>query len=232
MATGNTKLHSHSPDYVAAGGRHKFCEDRRSSETDISGAFVPLQSHLFFLPRRPHSSDRHRELQASNRLQHIMKICGTCERQLPDDSHSEEQRGRRQSSRRCMQCVAAGKELVLMKKGRKRSEDDDCPICQLPLPLDVDQSSFRLCCMKVVCKGCILAARKRGMWDCPFCRAPTPHESQSLAMIRKRVDAGDPAAICHLGTQYRLGRYGLEKDVARAVELYERAAVLGVKEAH
>ena len=51
-------------------------------------------------------------------------------------------------------------------------------------------------------------------------------------MIRKRVDKGDPKAIFHLGNQYSCGQYGLEKDVARAVKLYERAAELGVKEAH
>ncbi|EJK50886.1 hypothetical protein THAOC_30001 [Thalassiosira oceanica] len=148
----------------------------------------------------------------------IMKICGACVRELPDGSFSEEQRALRQSIRRCEECVAAGKQLVLMKKGRKRSEADDCPICQLPLSLDMNESMFKSCCMKEVCNGCILAARKRGMRDCPFCRASVPDKSQALAMIRKR--------------QYHFGAYGLEKDVTRAVELYERAAELGVTDAH
>ena len=161
-----------------------------------------------------------------------MKICGACERELHDDSYSEEQRGRRQSIRRCEECVAAGNQLVLMKRGRKRSEEDDCPICQLPLPLDTKQSLFNPCCMKKVCNGCELAARKRGMLDCPFCRTPTPERSQVLAMVQKRVDAGDPVAIFFLGYQYRLGQYGLKKDVPRTVELFERAAKHGVREAH
>ena len=161
------------------------------------------------------------------------RICGACERELPDGSYSEEQRGRRQSSRRCDECVAAGNQLVLMKKGRTRSEEDDCPLCQLPLSLDPKQSSFRVCCMKLVCGGCDLAAEKRGMWDCPFCRTPTPEEdSQVLAMVQKRVTAGDPVAMWRLGRQYADGDYGLQKDVARALDLYERAAVLGLKEAH
>ena len=50
-------------------------------------------------------------------------------------------------------------------------------------------------------------------------------------MIRKRADAGDPVAICGLGSKYCFGRLGLEKDVTRAVELYKRAAKLGEKEA-
>ncbi|EJK48274.1 hypothetical protein THAOC_32946, partial [Thalassiosira oceanica] len=162
----------------------------------------------------------------------IMKICGACVRELPDGSYSEKQRGLRQSIRRCEECVTAGSRLVLMKKGRTRSEEDDCPICQLPIPLDVNEWMFKTCCMKRVCNGCILAARKRGMRDCPFCRASTPDESQALAMIQKRVAAGDPMATWHLGTKYRFGEYGLQKDTSRAVELYERAAELGVKGAH
>ncbi|EJK48441.1 hypothetical protein THAOC_32762 [Thalassiosira oceanica] len=162
-----------------------------------------------------------------------MKICGACERKLPDDSYSVEQRGRRQSSRRCEECVAAGNQLVLMTKGRTRSEEDDCPICQLPVPLDIKQSEMRPCCMKLVCLGCALAADKRGMWDCPFCRTPMPKtDSQVLAMIRKRVNTGDPLAIWLLGIKYEFGQHGLEKDVTRGVELYERAAELGVKDAH
>ena len=161
-----------------------------------------------------------------------MLICGACVRELPEGSYSEEQRGRRQSSRRCQECVASGNQLVLMKKGRTRSENDDCPICQLPLPLERKQTTFRVCCMKLVCKGCALAAWKRGMRDCPFCRKPLPEDDcQVLAMIKKRVAAGDPVAMRHLGCQYADGDCGLEKDVARAVELYKRAAELGVKEA-
>ncbi|EJK54894.1 hypothetical protein THAOC_25440 [Thalassiosira oceanica] len=161
-----------------------------------------------------------------------MKICGACVRELPDGSYGEEQRGLRQSIRRCEECVAAGNQLVLMKKGRTRSEADDCPICQLPLPLDPTQFMFNTCCMKRVCNGCILATRKRGMRDCPFCRTPTPDEKQTLVMVQKRADRGDPVAIWDLGTQHENGHYGLEKDVVRAVELYNRAAELGVKEAH
>ena len=120
-----------------------------------------------------------------------------------------------------------------MKKGRERSEEAECPICNLLLPLRLDQSSVQACCMKEVCVGCILASEKRGMNDCPFCRTPLPtDDSLGLVMIQKRIDAGDPVAIWHLGGQYRIGRLGLEKDMTRAVALYERAAELGVKEAH
>ena len=51
-------------------------------------------------------------------------------------------------------------------------------------------------------------------------------------MIEKRVNAGDPVAMLNLGYQYTDGDFGLEKDVTRAVDLYERAAELGEKKPH
>ncbi|EJK65131.1 hypothetical protein THAOC_14052 [Thalassiosira oceanica] len=51
-------------------------------------------------------------------------------------------------------------------------------------------------------------------------------------MIQNRVKANDPLAIHHLGLCYRDGNHGLEKDMPRAVELFEQAAELGLKEAH
>ena len=129
--------------------------------------------------------------------------------------------------------MAAGNQLVLMKKGRTRSEEDDCPICQLPMPLEGKHSMFQPCCAKLVCNGCILATQKRGLWDCPFCRSPLPEEdSHIVSMIQKRVAAGDPLAMWELGNEYADGRNGLEKDATRAIELWERAAELGAKEAH
>ena len=170
--------------------------------------------------------------QRAAELKGAMMICGACERELPEGSFSVEQRGRRQSSRICTECVVGGNQLALMKKGRARSEEDECPICQLLSPLDSDQSSFSVCCMKLVCNGCILAALKREMRDCPFCRTPTPDESAVVAMVQKRVNAGDPVAIHHLGRAYHWGHWGLEKDMTRAIESWKRAAELGLKEAH
>ncbi|EJK58700.1 hypothetical protein THAOC_21153 [Thalassiosira oceanica] len=159
--------------------------------------------------------------------------CGACERALPTDSYSREQGRLRQSMRRCKDCVASGNQLVLMMKGRARSEEDECPICNLPLPMDENELSLKVCCMKRVCNGCILAARKRGMRDCPFCRTAVPDEaSKALAMVQKRVDAGDPVAIYALGDACHWGVHGVARNVTRAVELYERAAELGFKRAH
>jgi len=162
-----------------------------------------------------------------------MKICGACERQLPDDAFSEEQRGLRRSIRRCQDCIAAGNELVLMTRGTARDEDEVCSVCQLPLPISMEESLLQPCCMKRVCNGCILSGRRCGISNCPFCRTDVPtKESQVLAMVQKRVAVGDPVAICFLGAHHERGTYGLEKDTSRTDELCQQAAQLGVKEAH
>jgi len=162
-----------------------------------------------------------------------MKICGACVRQLRDDAFSVEQRGLRPSIRRCKDCVVARNELVLMTRGATRDEEDVCSVCQLPLPIAMGESMLQPCCMKRVCNGCILSCRKCGISSCPFCRTDVPtKESQVLAMVQKRVAVADPVAICFLGAHHEWGSYGLEKDTRRTEELCQRAAQLGVKEAH
>ena len=163
-----------------------------------------------------------------------MKICGACEKELPKESFSGKQWKLRSSMRRCKCCVAAGNELVLFTKGRERPADDECPICSRLLPLDGMESSMYTCCMKSLCNGCHLEADKRGMIEnCPFCRTPPPDSDEAqIERIQDRVKANDPEAILDLGFCYRDGDHGLEKDMPRAVELFERAAALGLKDAH
>ena len=167
-----------------------------------------------------------------------MKICGACMQELSDDEFSAEQQLRRQSTRRCMKCVAAGNELVLMKRGRVRAKEDECPICNLPLPIADNVSMLTSCCMKRVCNGCILSSRKCGIDKCPFCRSDFVDEvdsngdSQVLVRVKKRVASGDPMAMFFLGDQYRCGGCGLKKDARKAAELLRQSAALGIHSAH
>ena len=79
-----------------------------------------------------------------------------------------------------------------------------------------------------MCNGYSWAAQKKGIFDCPFCRTPmTMNNATKLALIQKRVDAKDPVAIKFLGDKYFHGRYGLEKNVPRGIELLTEAAELG-----
>ena len=159
-------------------------------------------------------------------------FCGACELLLPDDAFSVEQRGLRRSIRRCIACVAAGNQLVLMTRGTTR-EDDICPVCQSVLPIEVSESMTQPCCMNLVCNGCLLSSIRYGIRNCPLCRTAFPtNESQVNAMVQKRIAAGDPMAICFRGDQLRCGLNGFVMDVSGGIELCRQAAELGVKEAH
>ncbi|EJK56287.1 hypothetical protein THAOC_23864, partial [Thalassiosira oceanica] len=109
-----------------------------------------------------------------------------------------------------------------------------CPICFLFVGLPVAKhAKMNVCCMKLVCDGCALAAQLRGLSGCEFCRTPHPSDDASkLAMIQKRVDKRDADAMYHLGNKYCCARLGLTQDVPRAIELWTEAAELGSVYAH
>ena len=157
----------------------------------------------------------------------LVKYCGVdCQK-----AHREEHK------KACKKRAAELKDERLYEQGRERLEGDACPICTLPVPFPLCQhSTFRPCCFKKVCDGCILAAQQRGFGDdCPFCRARTPctdDNASQIAMIRKRVEANDANAVFFLGLQYFHGRLGMDKDVQSAVELWTEAAELGSRDAH
>jgi len=70
-----------------------------------------------------------------------------------------------------------------------------------------------------------------------FCREPIPGEGQDgndekLALVQKRVDAGDALAHFVLGQLYFKGEKRLAKHLKRAIELWKEAANLGSVDAH
>ena len=138
---------------------------------------------------------------------------------------------RKQHKKACKQRAAELIDEKLYSQGHERPEEDFCPICTLPIPLPMQKHSvFYVCCMKMICKGCKIAANKmRGMNDCPFCRTQDPgNDADKLSMVQARVEKKDPEAIYHLGGYcMNGGRLGVQKDMRRAVELWTEAAVLG-----
>ncbi|EJK55603.1 hypothetical protein THAOC_24653 [Thalassiosira oceanica] len=128
-------------------------------------------------------------------------------------------------------------EEELMNSGHELHESYTCPLCCLPVALPAPKhSKFKLCCMKRVCDGCILALYQRGMGDtCPFCRTTIPNSDNDaalLALVRKRVDAKDPEATEFLAGAYYSGDRGLQQDIPRAIELWTEAARLDDLDAH
>ncbi|EJK60572.1 hypothetical protein THAOC_19046, partial [Thalassiosira oceanica] len=149
----------------------------------------------------------------------LVKYCGVdCQR-----AH------RRLHKKACKQRAAELKDEQLYSQGHERMEVDFCPICTLPIPLPThEHSGFNVCCMKRICYGCDIAAKKRGTNDCAFCRTASPdNEANGLTMVMDRVTKKDPEGINFLAEQYFFGQLGLQKDMRKAVELYSEAAELG-----
>jgi len=132
----------------------------------------------------------------------------------------------------CKKRMAELRDELLFKQP-DNSHLGDCPICCLPIPLDMDKSIMMACCNQVICNGCNYANMKRQLEDrrepkCPFCRYPI-HETDEECDKRtmKRIEANDPAAMTQWGRdQYDKGDYSV------AFEYYTRAAELGYVEAH
>ena len=149
----------------------------------------------------------------------LVKYCGVdCQR-----AH------RKQHKKACKQRAAELKDEQLYSQGLERPEEHFCPICTLPIPFPMaEYSVFNGCCMKMICDGCSLAAQKRGMFGCPFCRTPRPDSDAAiLAMIQARVAKKDPAAIHFLGEKYYHGALGLQKDTRKAIEVWTEASEVG-----
>ena len=142
----------------------------------------------------------------------------------------------------CKKRVAELRDELLFKLPASR-HDGDCPICMIPLPLDITKSSIYGCCSKEICNGCVLANKmreneacayqKRVMEEslnpsCPFCRELIPiTEEQSDKQRMIRIKANDPV---------ELRREGVKRcnkgDYKSGFEYITKAAELGNAEAH
>ena len=111
----------------------------------------------------------------------------------------------------------------------------------LPLPLDADQQSFKSCCGKVLCAGCIHAMAMEGIkkgkeWEkhlCAFCRTLRPNsDEETIERVDKRMKNGNTVAFYELACCYADGAYGLQQDRVKANELWLKAGELGYAEAY
>jgi len=128
-------------------------------------------------------------------------------------------------------------ELFDEKLFKQPPPNEDCPICYLRLPIDLEQSMYQSCCGKMLCYGCVhahvVAAAITERFKCVFCRtkATSSHE-EDIERIKKRVEANDALAMVNLGTYYQLGMMGLRQDNAKALELFHESAKLENHHAH
>ncbi len=127
----------------------------------------------------------------------------------------------------------AGLRDELLFKQPESSHLGDCPICMLPLLLDVSKTVIKTCCRKLICKGCHYASYLRAAQaslnhpSCPLCRHVICKSEKEEEQRMKRVGENDPVAMYYHGMkQYKEGDY------MGAFEWYAKAAELGFAEAH
>ncbi len=143
-----------------------------------------------------------------------------------------------QKNHRSLHKRACKKRLAELRDDRLFTQPDgscygECPICCLPLPIDMSKSTIRTCCSKIICNGCRRANFLREMQGglehkCPFCREPSPNtQKESDKYSMKRIKANDPAALREMGIKC----YD-EGDCGKAFNYYTKAADLGDVDAH
>ena len=114
-------------------------------------------------------------------------------------------------------------------------EEEECPICMLPLPFDNSQIQFNACCGKLICVGCVYAqiVVGQGSETCQFCRRPAAEsEKEVVDELKKGVERNDAKSMEQLATFYLNGTGGLEKDLVKAMELLKTAGERGCATAY
>ena len=131
----------------------------------------------------------------------------------------------------CKKKLAELRHEILFKQPDS-SHLGDCPICYLPLPIDLS-NAIATCCCKIVCNGCEHANQMREIeagleQRCAFCREPVPEtEEERHKQVMKRVKKNDPAAMSQIGSDCFH-----EGDYETALEYLTKAAELGDAGAH
>ncbi len=110
---------------------------------------------------------------------------------------------------------------------------EECPLCCLPLPIDLTKSTFMPCCCKIICNGCDFANKMREIEQglehrCAFCREPMAESQEEVdKRIMERVKKNDPVAITNMAKTHK--RQG---DYEKSLQYWTKAAELGDVEAH
>jgi hypothetical protein len=100
---------------------------------------------------------------------------------------------------------------------------------------DEDTNGYYPCCGKSICAGCMFSFGQSGNTSkCPFCNSGRAGktEEEKIEDMMKRAEANDAASIYLMAGNYHHGRVGLQQDHTKAMDLYARAAELGLGKAH
>ena len=110
-------------------------------------------------------------------------------------------------------------------------QSEECPICMITLPYELDESVYMACCGKFICLGCRYCLHRE---ICPFCNTayPESYEEENERLSERMEKYKDTKAINLLAIFYRDGLNGLPVDQSKAFELYQRASDLGCDAGH
>ena len=160
-----------------------------------------------------------------------LKICTACK--LVKYCSVECQKNHRpQHKKACKKRLAELREDKLFRQPDE-SNIGECPICCLPLPLEMEKHKINSCCCKRICRGCDFANKKREIEQslepkCPYCREPLPeNQEEGIQYLIKRAKAKDPVALLLMG-----GKCNREGHYEGAIQYYTKAAELGDMDAH
>jgi tetratricopeptide (TPR) repeat protein len=99
-----------------------------------------------------------------------------------------------------------------------------------------DIERYYSCCGKSFCEGCVHSFNESENYDniCPFCNSILGSKTDEVKIEEhmKRIKANDAGAMYLLAGYYYHGLKGVQQDQDRAMELYARAADLGLSKAH
>jgi len=117
---------------------------------------------------------------------------------------------------------------------KEHPPQEECPICMLPFSLENRTSTFKSCCGKLICNGCIYAIKmSEGKSLCAFCRSPyATSNEEELKRINKLIDKGNGRAFYALGGCHFNGTLGLPLNFGKAIEFYLKAGELGCADAY
>ena len=124
----------------------------------------------------------------------------------------------------CKERAAKLYDEILFKQPES-SHLGDCPICFLPMSIDVYKNRAEACCGQIICRGCIHAsnvARRFKENRCPFCRHLAPRTDEEIERLNtERAELNDPNALRGLA-KFNF----LRGDYESAFKYWNRAAAL------
>jgi len=160
-----------------------------------------------------------------------MNICNKC-KEVKYCNAACKKKHRSKHKKKCDRRVAELHDEQLFKE--HPPSEEECPICMLSLPINVNQSVFKLCCGKIICNGCMYAMKmSEGKDICAFCRTPDANsDEENVKRTKNLVDRGNAEAFNHLAGLYSHGIRGMPQDYQKANELWLKGGELGCAEAY